>query len=133
WPPVLVYSDHVEQQLESVVHVELLMAVEKSQAVHCRRHIHLNLPESLYKYDIFQNACRGLAVHIRQLKTVPVQVDRMGVIGLIIEYQTIALAFLKPPRLCLLIEARTIDRPTIEAPCAAVDFPKDQRNRFVGL
>ena len=126
-------SDHVEQQLESVIHVELLMAVEERQTVHCRRYIHLNLPEALYKHDIFENAGRGLAVHIRQFKAVPVQVDRMSVISLIVEHQAIALTFLQPMRLCLLIEARAIDRPPVEAPGAAVDFPEDQRNRFVGL
>ena len=59
--------------------------MEKRQAVHCRRHIHFNFPDALYKHDIFQKAGRRLAVQTRQLEAVPVQVDRMSVIGLIIE------------------------------------------------
>ena len=126
-------SHHVEQQLESVVHVELLMAVEKGHTFDCRRHIYFNLPEALYKHDILQNASGGLAVHICQLEAVPVQVDRMGVIGLIVEHQAIALSFLEPPRRRVLIEADTIDGPAIEAPLAAVDLPEYQWNRFIGL
>jgi hypothetical protein len=56
-----------------------VMAVKKHQTVHCRRQIHFNLSEALYRHDIFQNAGRRLAVQTRQLEAVPVQVDRMGV------------------------------------------------------
>lgn len=55
WPPVLVYSDHVEQQLESVVHVELLMAVEKSQAVHCRKHHYGKSFHSVKQFHSFED------------------------------------------------------------------------------
>ena len=65
--------------------MELLMAMEQRQTVHRRRHIHLDLPEAFNENDIFQNAGRGLAVYIRQLKAIPVQMDRMSVIRLIIE------------------------------------------------
>jgi hypothetical protein len=41
-------SDDVEQQLESVIHVELLMAVEQRQAIHRRRDIRLDFPEALH-------------------------------------------------------------------------------------
>ena len=37
------FSRHVEKQLETVVHVELLMAVEEGQAVHGGREVRFDL------------------------------------------------------------------------------------------
>ena len=35
------------------------MAVEKREAINCRRHVHLDLLEAFYEHDILQNAGRG--------------------------------------------------------------------------
>ena len=67
------------------------MAVEKRQALHRRRHIYLDLFEALHKDDILQNSGRGLAVHLRQLEAVTVQVYRMSIICLIGLYTVVRL------------------------------------------
>ena len=99
------------------------MAMEKRQTVHGRRHIHLDLLEALHQHDIFQNAGRGLAVHVRQLEAVPVQVDRMSVIRLIVEHQAIALALLKRSRLRFFIEAAPLMVQRLNPPLPPLIFP----------
>ena len=126
-------SDHIEQQLESVIHMKLLMAVKKRETVHRRRHIHLDLPEALDQHDVFQNTGCDFAVDVRYFEAVPMQVNRMCVVSLIIEYQAVAPAFLKRSRLCLLIEADPVDGPAIEASFAAVDLSENKWDRFIGL
>ena len=61
------------------------MAMEERQAFHRRRHIHLDLLEALDQHDVFQNPAGGFAVHVRKLEAVPMQMDRMRIIGLIVE------------------------------------------------
>src|SRR5260370_37734647 len=122
---------HFEEHLESVIHMELLMAVEKRQALYRRRQ--LDLFETLHKDDILQNPGRGLAVHLRQLKAVTVQVDRMSIIRLIVENKSIAPPLLKRPRLRFLVKAGAVDCPAIKASLASIDFPKRERDRLVGI
>jgi hypothetical protein len=99
----------------------------------CGRHIHFNLPEALYQHDIFQNAGGGLAVYIRKLEAVAVQVNRMSVIRPIVGDQAMALAFPQFPRRRVFIEAGAVDGPAVEAPLVGVDFPENYGDRFVGL
>jgi hypothetical protein len=113
---------YIEKQLESVIHVELLVAMKKSQAFHRRRHIHLDLIEALHQHDVFQDAGCGFAVNLRQLKAVAMQMDGMSIISLVVKCQAIALSLLKRPRLSLFVEARPVDRPAIEPSLAAIDF-----------
>ena len=64
--------DNVEQQFEPVVHVELLMTMEKRQAVNRRRHIDFDLPESFHKHDILQDSSRPLAMNLREFEAIAV-------------------------------------------------------------
>ena len=57
-------------------------------------------------------------MHFGELKAVTVQVDRMRVIRLIVEYEAIALSLLKCSRLSFFIEASPIDGPAIESSLA---------------
>ena len=45
-------SYDIEEQLEPVIHMKLLVAVEERKAIHGRRHVHLNLSEALHQHNI---------------------------------------------------------------------------------
>ena len=47
---------HLEEQFESVVHVQLLVAVEQSQAVHRRCEVSLNLLEAFHQHNVLHHA-----------------------------------------------------------------------------
>jgi hypothetical protein len=90
----------------------------------CGRHMRLNLPDAFYHHDVFQNAGRGLAVHIRQFE------NSCGASGSderhrpIVGDQAMALAFPQFPRRRVFIEAGAVDGPAVEAPLPSLFFPK---------
>jgi hypothetical protein len=72
-------------------------------------------------------------VHFSQLEAITVQVDRVSVIRLIIEYEAIALTLLKRSWLRLLIEAIPVDGPAIKSSFATIYLAENKRDRFVRI
>ena len=108
------------------------MAVEESEAFHPGHEIRRDLAETLNQDNVLDDAGGRFAVNIRQLEAVAVQMDRMGVVGLIVEDEAIALSFVKRARRVVFVELLAIDGPAIETGGAAVDFSDGERNGFDG-
>src|SRR5260370_8412256 len=106
------------------------MAVEQSQSLHDRRDVHFNFLEPFHQYYVFQNACRRLAIYVCKFETVPVKMNRVSVIGLVIEDQTIAATFVEEPGLSVTVIAFAVDGPTVEASRSAVDLPESYRTHL---
>ncbi len=113
---------YVEEQLEPIIHVKLLMAVEKSQAIHSRREVSLDFLEALDQNNIFQNSRRAFSVNIGQFEAVAVQVNGMCVVRLVVEYQAIPSALFETARLIAFGIALAVNRPAVEAAPASVDL-----------
>src|SRR5579884_768247 len=92
-PPFFALT-YVEQSLEAVIHVKLLMAVEQGQAGLLRSEIHFKLAKALHQHDVLHHTGGALAVNIGQLEKIAMQVHRMGVVGPVVEHQTVAAALL---------------------------------------
>jgi hypothetical protein len=80
---------HVEEQLETVIHMELLVTVEQRKPFHCRNKIYRDFPEALDENHILHHAGGWPSVNVRQFEAVPVQVDGVGIVGLVIEDQAV--------------------------------------------
>jgi len=89
------------------------MAVEERETFQGGRYIDLVLYEALHKHCVLYDAGRGLAIHARQFEAVAVEVDGMGIVGLVIEHQAVAPAFMQHTRVGLFIEGGAVDRPAI--------------------
>src|SRR5579872_5382316 len=85
---------NVEQHLETVIHVELLMAVKQRQPVHLRCEVGFDFLEAFHQDYILQNSRRRLAVDVGQFEAVPMQMDRVRIIRLVVEHKPVAFSLL---------------------------------------
>jgi hypothetical protein len=127
-----VFLSYVKQQFESAIHVELLMAVEERETFQGGRYIDLVLYEALHKHCVLYDAGRGLAIHARQFEAVAVEVDGMGVVGLVIEHQAVAPPLCSTRGWAFSSKAAPLIVQRLEAAGSSVDFAEDQGDGFIG-
>src|ERR1700686_4518524 len=90
----------------------------------------INSAEMLDKKILFENSGGFFFVNFRDLKIMPVQVERMQVVALVDESESITATLMNLDRLALLVRL-AVDRPHIESAFASIDFPNLHRNYFV--
>src|SRR5580700_11065248 len=111
-------SGVLHQNHKSKVHVQLLMAMKKRISRIIRREVHLDDLIGIDDYRILQNAGCGFAVYLRQLETMSMQVQWVGVIAVIPEDHAISFSRVNHQRISMRIRL-SVDRPAIEAPVTA--------------
>ena len=88
-----------EERHESEVHVQLLVAVKERQARIVGEEVELELLEPPKHHDILHDAGGRFARDTSQLEAVTVQVQRVGVVALIVEDQAVAFSCLDHERI----------------------------------
>ncbi len=78
---VFSHSDVVEQRHKPEIHMELLMTVKQGQTRIVGYEVDLSFLVTSQHHHIFHDASSGLSCELRQLKTVPVEMDRMNVVA----------------------------------------------------
>ena len=106
------------------------MAVEQGEPWVVGYKIDINSAEAFDKNGVFENSGGFFFVNFRDLKIMPVQVERMQVVALVDESESITATVMNLDRLALLVRL-AVDRPHIESAFASVDFPNLHRNYFV--
>ena len=85
----------VEERHETVVHVQLLVAMEKRQPWIISNKIYLGFLVSAQHHNIFQDSSCRLSGQVRQLKTMAMEMDWMNIVTGIAHTNAIALALLQ--------------------------------------
>ena len=85
----------VEERHETVVHVQLLVTVEKGQPRIISNEVYLGFLVSAQHHNIFQDSSGRLPGQTRQLKTMAMEMDWMNIVTGIAHTNTIALALLE--------------------------------------
>ena len=106
------------------------MAVEQGEPWVVGYKIDINSDEAFDKNGVFENSGSFFLVNFRDLKIMPMQMERMQVVALVDESESIAATLMNLNRLALLVRL-TVDGPHIESAFASVDFPNLHRNQFV--
>jgi len=119
-----------EQSHEAEIHVEILMAVKQGESGIIRYKIDINSGEAFDQHGVFENSGRFFSMNFRDLEIMPMQVERMHVVALVDESESIAATLMNLDRLALLVRL-SVDRPHVESVFASVDFPNLHRNHFV--
>src|SRR5579872_1492235 len=83
----------VEKEHEAEVHVQLLVTVKQRHSGIVGHEVELDLLEAAEHHYILDHARRRLAADTHQLKTVPMQMQRMDIVAGIAEFQAIAPPF----------------------------------------
>src|SRR5271157_3856409 len=112
---------------EAEIHVQILMTVKQGEpgVVGCK--IDINSAEAFDQDGIFENSGRFLSMNFRDLEIMPMQVERMHVVALVDESESIAATLMNLDRLALIVRL-AIDRPHVESASASVDFSNLHRN-----
>ena len=106
------------------------MAVKQGEPRVVGYKIDINSAEAFDQDGVFGNSCRFCSINFRDLEIMPMQVERMHVVALVDESESIAATLMNLDRLALLVRL-AVDRPHIESAFASVDFPNLHRNYFV--
>src|SRR5438132_7858731 len=85
----------VEERHESVVHMQLLVTVEKRQPRIVSNEVHLGFLVSAQHHNIFQDSSCRLPGQARQLKTMAMEMDWMDIVTGVAHTNAIALALLQ--------------------------------------
>src|ERR1022692_763241 len=123
----------IEQCHEAKVHVKLHMAMEQSQpGVICNK-INLHFLKTAQHSDILYDTGSMLASNLCDLKTVPVQVHRMYIIGCIAHAEPVSFPLFQMEHGIHAhhIESNAIDRPSVEPSISSLLFGKDHVNHLV--
>ena len=115
---------------EAEIHMEILMAVKQGEPGIVGDKIDINSTEAFHQNRVLKDAGCVFSVDLCNLKIMPMQVERMHVVALVDESESIAATWMNLDRLGLLVRL-TVDRPHIESAFASVDFPNLHRNHFV--
>src|SRR5690242_6130661 len=111
--------------------MQLLMTMEQRQPLHRGRDVGFDLAEPLHQHDVFDNPGGRLAVYAGQLEAVSMQMNRMWIVGLIIENQAVSLPFYQLTRRGIGIVLLAVHSPMIELPRAAVDLSERELDCLV--
>ena len=106
------------------------MAMEQGEPRVVGYKIDINSAEAFDKNGVFENSGSFFSMNFRDLEIMTMQVERMHVVALVDESESIAATLMNLDRLALLVRL-TVDRPHIESAFASVDFPNLHRNHFV--
>src|SRR5215469_8268827 len=79
----------LDQRHEPEIHVQLHVAMKQCGTGIIRHKLHLPLLPRWDAYYVLPYASGGPAAYFDQLERVPVQVYRMSIIGVVVEYETI--------------------------------------------
>src|SRR6202035_5848027 len=90
----------------------------------------INSAEAFDKNGVFENSGSFFFVNFRDLEIMPMQVERMQVVALVDESESITATLMNLDRLALLV-GLTVDRPDVESAFASVNFSNCQRDHFV--
>ena len=106
------------------------MAMEQSQPLEERRNIHFDLLMTLHQDDVFHYAGSRRAVYVGQFEAASVQVQRMNVVGLVVEHEAMAFSLRQPSRTIGIITL-AVDGPRLEARLVSRALADDQRDHFL--
>src|SRR6516225_7542442 len=127
----------VEQRHKAEVHVQLLMAVEESEAGVVGYEGDFDLLIATQHDDIFEDSGGRLTCELVQFEAVAVKVDGMNVVASIAHANAIALALLQVKRRWSHLVGHRIcdavDGPAIEAFFSCVVLYEEHVEGFVGL
>jgi hypothetical protein len=115
---------------ETEIHVEILMAMKQGEPRVVGYKIDINSGEAFHQDGVFENSGRFPSMNFRDLEIMPMEVERMHVVALVNESESIAATLINLDRLALIVRP-AIDRPHVESAFASVDFPNLHRNNFV--
>ena len=115
---------------EAEIHVEILMAVKQGEPGIVGDKIDINSTEAFHQNRVLKDAGCFFSVDLCDLEIMPMQVERMHIVALVDESESIATTLMNLYRLALIIRP-AIDRPHVESASASVDFPDVHRNHFV--
>jgi hypothetical protein len=115
---------------ETEIHVEILVAMKQCGSRVIGDKIDIDSAEAFDQDGIFENSGRFFSVDLCDLEIMSMQVERVHVVALVDENQSIAATLLNLDRLALLVRL-SINRPDVESAFASVDFPNLHRNHFV--
>jgi hypothetical protein len=123
-------SGILKESHEAEIHVEILVAVKQGEPGIIGYEIDINSAVALGEDGVFENSGRFFPMNFRDLEIVPVQVERMHVVALVDESESITATLMNLDRLALIVRL-AIDRPHVESFLASVDFSNFHRNYFV--
>jgi hypothetical protein len=106
------------------------MAMEQGEPWVVGYKIDINSAEAFDQDGVFENSGCFFSMNFRNLKIMPMKVERVQVVALVDESESIAATLMNLDRLALLVRL-TVDRPHIESAFASVDFPNLHRNHFL--
>jgi hypothetical protein len=106
------------------------MAVKQGEPGVVGYKIDINSAEAFDQDGVFENSGRFFSIDFRDLEIMPMQVERMHVVALVDESESIAATLMNLDRFALIVRL-SIDRPRVESASASVDFPNLHRNHFV--
>ena len=106
------------------------MAVKQCESRVVGYKIDINSAEAFSEDGVFENSGRFFSMNFRDLEIMPVQVERMHVVALVDESESITATLMNLDRLALIVRL-SVDRPHVESAFAPIDFPNFHRNQFV--
>jgi hypothetical protein len=115
---------------ETEIHVEILMAMKQCESRVIGYKIDVNSAEAFDQDSVFENSGSFFSVDLCDLEIMPMQVERVHVVALVDESQSIAATLLDLDRLALIVRL-PIDCPNVEPAFTSVDFPNLHGNYFV--
>ena len=121
-----------KKRLETEIHMLLDVAVEQGEARLTRDQVDRNATVQRNDDGVFHNSASRLAVHIDELKRVPMHVKRMRIVCAIAEKNAVACAFLQHEFVVVRIRF-AVDRVKVEAAGAAWDFFESHFDAVVRL
>ena len=98
------------------------MAVKQGKPRVIGYKIDINSAEAFGEDSVFENSGRFFSMNFRDLEIMPVQVERMHVVALVDESESIPAALMNLDRLGLIVRL-PVDGPHVEPAGASVDFP----------
>ena len=106
------------------------MAVKQGEPGIVGDKIDINSTEAFHEHRVLKNAGCFFSMDLCDLEIVPMQVERVHIVALVDERESITAPLVNLDRLTLVVRL-AIDRPYVESASAAVDFLDLHRNHFV--
>ena len=106
------------------------MAVKQGEPGIVGYKIDIHSAKTFDQDGVFENSGRFFSMNFRDLEIMPMQVERVHVVALVDESESIAATLLDLDGFALIVRL-AVDRPDVEPAFASVDFPDLHRNHFV--
>jgi hypothetical protein len=114
----------LKESHEAEIHVEILVAVKQGEPWIVGYKIDIHSAEAFVQVGVFENSGRFFSMNFRDLEIMPVQVERMHVIALVDESESIPATLMDFYRIALIVRL-SVDGPHVETACSSVDFSQN--------